>query len=218
MNATRMMQGWVNALVEPLGAGGSRALFGILGVLLLGGTLWACVRGRAGVFRGLFGFFAGLLLLALAWDLSLFAHLGKISFLARIRLAMGVLSFSVLVVTLESIRRTHLQERYALLWVSTGIVILLCATFTSVLDFFCALFGLQYVTFVVAIIFSFLLLVVFHFSIALSALTDDRSRLAQRCAQLDARLGELEKRMAARPQDHGDEGGAAPSDGPRRDR
>lgn len=201
MNATRMMQAWVDALVAPLGATGSRALLAAAGVLVLVLTALACLRGRAGVYRGLFGFFAAALLLALAWDLALFSHLGRLSFLARIRLAMGVLSFIVLVVTLESIRRTHLQERYALLWVSTGIMILLCATFTSVLDFFCALFGLQYVTFVVAIIFTFLLLVAFHFSIALSALSEDRSRLAQRCAQLEARLVALEKRLGGRPPD-----------------
>jgi hypothetical protein len=71
-------------------------------------------------------------------------------------------------------------------------MMMLCALFTQVLDFFCALLGMQYVTFVVTVIFSFLLLVAFHFSIALSRLTDDRARIAQRCAHLEARIEALE--------------------------
>lgn len=188
-----MLQGWVDLAAEPLGPSWTRVVFAVLGVLTLVWTVVSGLRGRGGVISALAGFFVTLLLLALAWDLQLFSGLGKVSFLNRIRISMGVLSFIVLVVTLESIRRSHLQERYALLWVSTGIIILLCAMFTGVLDFFCALFGMQYVTFVVAVIFTFLLLVAFHFSIALSGFGDDRSRLAQRCAQLEARIEALEK-------------------------
>lgn len=199
MNAVNIMQGWVDALVRPVGEPWTRGLFAVLGALLLMAVITGALRRRIGVYRSTLGLLGATLLLALAHDLALFSHIDRITFLGRIRLVMGVLSFIVLLVTFESVRRSHLQERYALLWVSTGVIILLCAVFTRVLDFFCALLGMQYVTFVVAVIFTFLLLVAFHFSIALSALTDDRSRLAQRCAQLQARLDQLERKRPPHP-------------------
>jgi len=199
MNAVDVMQGWVNFLVAPMGIPAARLLFAVLGAAVLVLVVTGALRKRIGVYRCTIGLLVALLLLALARDLQLLSHIGHITFLGRIRLVMGILSFIVLLVTFESVRRSHLQERYALLWVSTGIIIMLCALFTSVLDFFCGLLGMQYVTFVVAVIFTFLLLVAFHFSIALSSLTDDRSRLAQRCAQLEARLRELEKKRDSTP-------------------
>ncbi len=51
-------------------------------------------------------------------------------------------------------------------------------------------------TYVVAVVFVFLVLVSFHFSIALSALNDKAAATASRCAILEARLREVEERLA----------------------
>jgi hypothetical protein len=118
---------------------------------------------------------------------------GWLSYMARIRILMGMVSGLVLLVTLESLRRYHLRERYAILWMVTGLLILLTAIFPEALDRVRLWFGMQYVTAVVAIVFTFLILVVFHFSIALSGLRDDLAALARRCAILDAQLAELRK-------------------------
>lgn len=201
MNAVATMQGWVDALVAPLGPTGARLVFGGVALALFLCFLFGARARRIGVFRGVLLLALAALFTALAFDLTLLMKLNRITFLGRIRLLMGSLSFLVLLVTFEAVRRSHLQERYALLWLSTGIILMLCGMFTGVLDFFCALFGMQYVTFIVAVIFTFLLLVAFHFSIALSALTDDRSRLAQRCAQLEARLEELERAVRGKGTD-----------------
>lgn len=196
MNAVARLQGWVDTLVAPLGPPASRVVLAALAVVtLVLCAFWIKTR-RIGVFRT-----TGLLLLAallagLACDLKLMARLDNVALLDRIRLLMGSLSVFVLLVTFEAVRRLHLQERYALLWVSTGIILLLCAVFTRVLDFFCALFGMQYITFIVAVIFTFLLLVSFHFSIALSRNAKDRASLAQRTAQLEARIEQLENKKA----------------------
>ncbi len=193
MNAVDVMQRWVNAVTAPLGETGARVLFAALAGATLVSFVLAVRAGRVGVFRGTMLLALAAFFVALAADLTLLLRLNAVSYLARIRLLMGGLSFVVLLVTFEAVRRTHLQERYAILWVFTGVMLMLCALFTGVLDFFCALLGMQYVTFVVTVIFTFLLLVAFHFSIALSRLTDDRSRIAQRCAQLEARIEALEQ-------------------------
>jgi hypothetical protein len=199
MNAVDVMQSWVDAVAQPLGPVAARVAFAALAGVTLVSFVLAVRAGRVGVFRGALLLALAALFVALAADLNLLLRLNAVSFLTRIRMLMGGLSFVVLLVTFEAVRRTHLQERYAILWVFTGVMLMLCALFTDVLDFFCALLGMQYVTFVVTVIFTFLLLVAFHFSIALSRLTDDRARLAQRCAHLEARIAALENK---RP--HGD--------------
>ena len=59
------------------------------------------------------------------------------------------------------------------------------------------------VTSVVAVVFVFLVLVSFHFSIALSALNDKAAATASRCAILEARLRDLERRLAAAEKKNG---------------
>jgi len=186
-----------DVLAQPFGPVFPRLLFGAAGVAVVAATLRSCWRGRTGAIGFLLGCAGGLLLAGIGLSPETFFDLGRVTFLTRIRLLMGSVSLLVLAVTFESVRKSHLQERYALLWVATGVMILLCALFVRVLDFFCDLLGMQYVTFVVAVIFTFLLLVAFHFSIALSGHAEDRSKLAQRCSLLEARLEKLERRQGA---------------------
>jgi len=56
---------------------------------------------------------------------------------------------------------------------------------------------------VVAVVFTFLVLVSFHFSIALSALNDKAAATASRCAILEARIHELEKKFSSDPSREG---------------
>ena len=51
-------------------------------------------------------------------------------------------------------------------------------------------------TSVVGIVFTFLLLIVFHFSIALSGMQKKQSQIAQRCAILEAQVLELASDLA----------------------
>lgn len=167
---------------------------------VLGGWLLLVLfrRGRAGRLRWLpaaAGVVAGTTMLCFAMDPQLVYALGSVSQLSRIRILMAVFSAVVLLVTFESIRVSRLRERYALLWVATGLFILAGAMVTHVLDFFCAIFGMQYVTLVVAIVFSFLILVAFQFSIELSRFHEDRTKMAQRIAMLEADVKELRAQM-----------------------
>ena len=141
-------------------------------------------------------FLAGLMLIVFALDPRVLHALVATSLLTRVRLLMGLVSAMVVIVTFESIRRSHLQERYAILWVTTGVIILLCAFFPGILFVFSSLLGMQYVTAVVAVVFTFLVLVAFHFSIAMSGFHESQSRIAQRCALLESRVNELAEELA----------------------
>ena len=115
--------------------------------------------------------------------------------MTRIRWLMGATSCLVAGITLLTIRGYKLREKYAVLWLATAGTIFLAACFPGVMDVAREWLGMQYVTAVVAVIFVFLLLVAFHFSIALSALNDKAAATAERTAMLEARLARLEKKV-----------------------
>jgi hypothetical protein len=117
----------------------------------------------------------------------------------RIRVLMGTVSAGVFLITLLAIRSYKLREKYAVLWLATAVMIFLVAFFPELVETTRVWFGMQYVTSVVAVVFVFLVLVSFHFSIALSALNDKAAATASRCAILEARLQELERRLGAEP-------------------
>jgi len=162
-------------------------------VLAVTGLWERRVRAAAGIFR----LVVGILLIVIGLDTHILHWLAATDFLTRIRLLMGLLSVVVLGVTLEAIRRDQLKERYALLWVATGLIVLLCAFFPLALSFLTSLFGVQYATAAVAVVFTFLVLVAFHVSIVLSGFHDNQTRIAQRCALLEERLDQLAAEVAA---------------------
>lgn len=123
----------------------------------------------------------------------------------RIRALMGAVSAGVFLITLLAIRNYKLREKYALLWLATAAMITLVALFPQLVDVTRKWFGMQYVTSMVAVIFVFLILVSFHFSIALSALNDKTAATASRCAILEARVHELERRLGAAPAPTGED-------------
>jgi len=129
--------------------------------------------------------------------------LADASQMLRIRALMGVVSIGVFLITLLAIRGYKLREKYAVLWLATAAMITLTALFPQLVDGTRKWFGMQYVTSVVAVVFTFLVLVSFHFSIALSALNDKAAATASRCAILEARLRDLERRLAAAEKKNG---------------
>ena len=133
--------------------------------------------------------------------------------LMRIRALIGVVSIGVFLITLLAIRSYKLREKYAILWLATAAMIILMALFPNLVDITREWFGMQYVTSLVAVIFIFLVLVSFHFSIALSALNDKVAAIASRTAILEARIRELEQRGNARPPDEKEEAHEHPAAG-----
>ena len=123
------------------------------------------------------------------------AYLQQASQMTRIRALMALVSASVFLITILTIRSYKLREKYAILWLTTAAMITLVAFFPHLVETVRQWFGMQYVTSLVAVIFIFLVLVSFHYSIALSALNDKADSLAARLAIQDARLREMQKRV-----------------------
>jgi hypothetical protein len=116
--------------------------------------------------------------------------------LFKTQIIVGVLSVSLLLITLELIRKKRLREEYAILWLFTGGVVLLFSLWPEFLlsQFFVRITGIFYLSTVVLIAFFFLLLIVFHFSVVISKLTGQNKDLAQRYALLELELKEVKRR------------------------
>jgi len=108
-------------------------------------------------------------------------------------------SFALLLVVLELIRTRRLRERYALLWLATGIVLTALAAWRSGLNTIAGWLGVRSyppaVLFAVGILF--ILAVLLHYSTVISRLSDQNTVLAQRLALLEHEVRERERRSAA---------------------
>ena len=106
-----------------------------------------------------------------------------------------VASGGLLVLVLELVRRKAFLERYALLWLLSATVLLGLSIWRGFLEQLANGIGIAYppnALFLVA--FGFVLILLLHFSLAVSRLSDQSKVLAQRLALVEQRLREAEGR------------------------
>jgi hypothetical protein len=110
----------------------------------------------------------------------------------RVSIAAAIASLLLLLVVFELIRSRRLRERYALLWLLTGVVLLVLSIWRGGLNTIAGWFGISgyppAILFAVGILF--ILLVLLHYSTVISRLSDQSTILAQRLALLEERLRE----------------------------
>jgi hypothetical protein len=103
-------------------------------------------------------------------------------------------SFTLVLVVLELIRTRRLRERYALLWLLTGLVLTALAAWRSGLNTIAGWVGVRgyppAVLFAVGILF--VIAVLLHYSTVISRLSDQNTILAQRIALLEMQVREHE--------------------------
>ena len=107
-----------------------------------------------------------------------------------ISIAGAVASVLLLLVVLELIRKRRLKERYALLWLATGLVLLVLSLWREGLNTIAGWLGVS--TYPPAVLFAvatlFILLVLLDYSTVISKLVDQNTLLAQRLALLEEKL------------------------------
>ena len=117
----------------------------------------------------------------------------------RIQLLAIIASAALLFLVLELVRRKAFLERYALLWLFSGLVMLGLSIWKGGLEEIAQTLGIAYppnALFLIA--FGFVLILLLHFSLAVSRLSDQTKVLAQRLGLVEQRLGESEKRQHSR--------------------
>jgi len=115
--------------------------------------------------------------------------------LLKVQLVIGALSIVLIFLTFELIRKGRLREEYSILWLFTGTLIFILTLWPEFFlsQFFSRVTGIFYLSAIVLIAFLFLLLIVFHFSVVISKLTNQNKELAQRYALLELELQEFKK-------------------------
>ena len=109
----------------------------------------------------------------------------------RISIVAAAVALVFLIVIFELIRSRRLQERYALLWLLTGIVILVFSLWRDALGLLARTVGIAYPPSALFVIGSFFIIVVLlHYSTVISELAAKNLALAQRLALLENRLRE----------------------------
>jgi hypothetical protein len=124
----------------------------------------------------------------------------------RVRIVAVILTAVMLGVVLELVRRRRLVERYALLWMTVALVLLVLAIWNQLLSLASNAIGIEVpanALFIAAFAVAFLLLL--HFSVVTSRLSEETKILAQEVARLDA-----EVRATRAPRTNGE----APNGGP----
>jgi hypothetical protein len=110
----------------------------------------------------------------------------------KVSIAATVASLALVLVVFELIRSRRLQERYALLWLLTGGVLVVLSAWRGGLNTIAAWLGVRgyppAVLFAVGLLF--VILVLLHYSTVISRLSDQNITLAQRVALLETRLTE----------------------------
>ena len=113
----------------------------------------------------------------------------------KVSIAATLASVLLLVVVFELIRSRRLRERYALLWLATGVVLLVLSAWRGGLNTVAGWLGVT--TYPPAVLFAvatlFILLVLLHYSTVISRLSEQNTILAQRLALLENRLRESER-------------------------
>ena len=107
-----------------------------------------------------------------------------------VSIAGAVASFTLVLVVLELIRSHRLRERYALLWLATGLTLTALSAWRNGLNTVARWVGVRSyppaVLFAVGILF--ILAVLLHYSTVISRLSDQNVLLAQRLALLEEQV------------------------------
>lgn len=116
----------------------------------------------------------------------------------RIQIVSIAAAGILLLIVLEMVRRRRLLERYALLWLLSAAVLIGLGIWRGLLEKLSHAVGIAYppnALFFIAV--GFILMLLLHFSAAVSRLSDQSKVLAQRLSLLEERLRRAEARAAA---------------------
>ena len=105
-----------------------------------------------------------------------------------------VATIGLLILVFDLVRRRRLLERYALVWMAVTVLLLLLSAWAGLLDRVADTIGISYPpSALFAAAFGFVIVLLLHFSVAVSRLTDQSKLLAQRVALLEQRLARQER-------------------------
>jgi hypothetical protein len=108
---------------------------------------------------------------------------------SKLQIVAIIVSSGLLIGVLELVRRRRLTERYALLWLGSALVLLVLSAWANLLNKVSDLLGVATpVNTLFAVGLGFVLLLLLHFSVTVSRLSEENKLLAQESGRLDQEL------------------------------
>lgn len=115
-----------------------------------------------------------------------------------VSIAAAGASLALIAVVLELIRSRRLRERYALLWLLTGSVLLTLSVWRGGMNTIAGWAGVK--SYPPAVLFAvglmFVLIVLLHYATVISRLSDQNATLAQRLAMLEETLSSTSEQVS----------------------
>jgi hypothetical protein len=111
-----------------------------------------------------------------------------------------IVALAFLAVVIELIRRHRIQERYSVLWVTTGVAMLLASAFNGLVTSVAQFLGVFDPRIALLTLVVFLLLVIaLHFTTVISRLSEQTVRLTQEVAILRAEIDQIGQEAGSPP-------------------
>ncbi|HET8677547.1 MAG TPA: DUF2304 domain-containing protein [Blastocatellia bacterium] len=118
------------------------------------------------------------------------------------KVLIALASLAIMLVIIMLVRYKRLDEKHALLWLVTGLVMLFAPILSKIVDSLSYKLGFFYPpSFVFLVAFFALCLISLQHSVIASRLTKHNKQLAQRYALLEQRLSEIESRFRSESPD-----------------
>ncbi len=110
-----------------------------------------------------------------------------------VQAAAIIASAAIFLAVIDLIRRNLLKERYSLIWLVASVVLMVFSVWRGLLHFIAAVVGVYYPpSFLFLLAICFLLVLLLHFSVVLSALSERNNRLAQEVGMLKTAVRSLQ--------------------------
>ncbi len=125
-------------------------------------------------------------------------HLVTSDLIMRQRIVAVVFITLIILVTIEFIRRRTLKERYAILWLTAGVVLIPLVLWPGFLLWVSGLLGIAYPPFTILLTGTvFVVVIIFHYSVAITKSRRHEAKLAMRIVELEQRVDELQRKSDA---------------------
>lgn len=108
-----------------------------------------------------------------------------------LRIIIAFVSLVLIWSVVALVRKRKLKVEYSILWMAMGCVIVLLSLWPTLINIFVEVLGIYYLTLIFLVSFTFVLLMLIHFSTIVSRLSENEMILAQKQAILDWKLGKL---------------------------
>jgi hypothetical protein len=112
-------------------------------------------------------------------------------YMVSLRIIIACISLVLIWSVVTLVRKRKLKVEYSILWLAMGAVIILLSLWPALINILVEALGIYYLTLIFLVSFTFVLLMLIHFSTIVSRLSENEMILAQKQAILEWKIKKL---------------------------